>query len=93
MPDALTLPMTFCAFAVITSHLPLRTASGGKRGATRPTDEAPFLRNSPALSRSTPLVGLRLSIGRAADTAFTHAAPPATPGKIFWTGAPALYAE
>merc|ERR1719217_391771 len=37
-------------------------------------------------------VGLSLSIGIAADTAFTHAAPPATPGKIFCTGAPALYA-
>merc|ERR1719409_1992891 len=78
--------------ALMTSHLAPATASAGKRGATRPIELAPFLRNSPALSRSTPEVGLSLSIGIAADTAFTHAAPPATPGKIFCTGAPALYA-
>lgn len=33
-------------------------------------------------------VGLMLSMGRAAETALTKAAPPATPGKSFWTGAP-----
>merc|ERR1719326_1224577 len=71
---------------------PAATASGGKSGATRPTDEAPALRKSPALSRSTPDVGLSVSMGRALETAPTHAAPPATPGKIFCTGAPALYA-
>ena len=37
-------------------------------------------------------VGLSVSIGRAAETALTHMWPPATPGKIFCTGAPALYA-
>ena len=33
-------------------------------------------------------VGLSFSMGIAADTALTHAAPPATPGKIFCTCAP-----
>mmetsp|Transcript_26622 Transcript_26622/g.57474 ORF Transcript_26622/g.57474 Transcript_26622/m.57474 type:complete len:211 (+) Transcript_26622:413-1045(+) len=84
--------MTFSAFAWMTSHLAPPTASGGKSGATRPIELAPFLRKSPALSRSTPEVGLSASIGSAAETALTHMWPPATPGKIFWTGAPALYA-
>mmetsp|Transcript_2304 Transcript_2304/g.3692 ORF Transcript_2304/g.3692 Transcript_2304/m.3692 type:complete len:204 (-) Transcript_2304:132-743(-) len=84
--------MTFLAFAVIWSQLPAATASGGKSGATSPTELAPFLRKSPALSRSTPEVGLSVSMGIAAETALTHMWPPATPGKIFWTGAPALYA-
>merc|ERR1719247_3692566 len=92
MPEALTLPMTFCALAWMTSHFSPMTASGGKSGATRPIEEAPALRKSPALSRSTPEVGLTVSMGRALETAPTHAAPPATPGKIFCTGAPALYA-
>ena len=47
------------------------------------TDAAPFLRNSPALSRSTPDVGLMLRNGSAELTAFTHMGPPATPGKSF----------
>mmetsp|Transcript_23416 Transcript_23416/g.58158 ORF Transcript_23416/g.58158 Transcript_23416/m.58158 type:complete len:211 (-) Transcript_23416:103-735(-) len=84
--------MTLAAFAWMTSHFSPATASGGNRGATRPTELAPFLRKSPALSRSTPDVGLSVSIGSAAETALTHMWPPATPGKIFWTGAPALYA-
>ena len=33
-----------------------------------------------------------MSIGSAAETALTQAEPPATPGKIFWIGAPALNA-
>merc|ERR1719261_2239428 len=90
---ALTLPITLTALALMTSQLPAATASAGKRGATRPMELAPFLRKSPALSRSTPEVGLSLSMGIAADTALTHAAPPATPGKIFCTGAPARYAS
>merc|ERR1719201_932096 len=90
---ALTLPMTLTALAWIASQLPGATASAGKSGATRPIELAPPLRNSPALSRSTPEVGLSLSIGMAAETALTQAAPPATPGNIFCTGAPALYAR
>ena len=60
--------------------------AGGRRA------EHPSCTKSPALSRSTPEVGLSCSIGRAPLTALTQAAPPATPGKIFCTGAPALYA-
>ena len=38
-------------------------------------------------------VGLMRSIGRAADTALTKLAPPATPGNSFWMGAPAWEGE
>mmetsp|Transcript_19339 Transcript_19339/g.61658 ORF Transcript_19339/g.61658 Transcript_19339/m.61658 type:complete len:221 (+) Transcript_19339:174-836(+) len=88
---ALTLPITLVALACTTSHLLPAMTSGGKSGATRPI-EHPSCTKSPALSRSTPEVGLSCSIGRAPLTALTQAAPPATPGKIFCTGAPALYA-
>mmetsp|Transcript_4044 Transcript_4044/g.10293 ORF Transcript_4044/g.10293 Transcript_4044/m.10293 type:complete len:234 (-) Transcript_4044:43-744(-) len=74
------------------SQSPLAMSEGSKRGATRPTEQAPALRNSPALSRSTPDVGLMLSMGRAAETAFTKLAPPATPGNSFCTGAPHWWA-
>jgi len=58
-------------------------AAGSNNGATSPTDAAPFLKNSPALSRSTPDVGLIAKKGRAELTALTQAGPPATPGKSF----------
>eukprot|EP00962_Isochrysis_galbana_P028444 scaffold8989_cov93-Isochrysis_galbana.AAC.2 len=87
---ALMLPITFLALAWITSHLFPAMASGVKRGATRPTEVAPALMKSPALSRSTPEVGLSFKKGSADETALIQAAPPATPGKIFWEGAPAL---
>jgi len=63
-------------------------AAGSNKGATRPTLAAPFLRNSPALSKSTPLVGFIARNGSAEETAFTHEGPPATPGNSFRSGAP-----
>lgn len=87
-PASRTLAMTLAAFFAMTSKFPAAIAAWSKRGATRPTEAAPFFRYSPALSKSTPLVGLIARKGKAELTAFTQLGPPATPGNNFWSGAP-----
>merc|ERR1719333_1472016 len=74
--------MTLAAFARIWSQSPAWTAAGSNKGATRPTDAAPFMRKSPALSRSTPDVGFSRSMGRAAETALNTRARRRRPGRF-----------